>query len=151
MKNLIILITLILFSNNALAQVGIGTIDPKSTLDINGNLSLKVVSLNGGPSGAATSIDDGVYLNLIPTSGNADFELPDSRTVPGRIYILRNITDTETAYILTQGVGVEFFAGDSTSSTTVVNMTTVVGGGNLNKTLIFISDGSNWTYGKLGF
>ncbi|SDG93986.1 hypothetical protein [Winogradskyella thalassocola] len=151
MKNLIILITLILCTNNALAQVGIGTTDPKSTLDINGNLSLKVVSLNGGPSGAATSIDDGVYINLTPTFGNADFELPDPRTVPGRIYILRNITDTETAYILTQGAGVEFFAGDSTSSTTVVNMTTAVGGGNLNKTLIFISDGSNWTYGKLGF
>ncbi|WP_458628707.1 hypothetical protein [Winogradskyella sp. PC D3.3] len=76
MKNLIILITLILFTNNALAQVGIGTTDPKSTLDINGNLSLKVVSLIGGPSGTATSIDDGVYINLIPTSGNADFELP---------------------------------------------------------------------------
>lgn len=152
MKNIIILITLILCTNNLLAQVGVGTTDPKSTLDINGNLSLKVVSLYGGPSGTASSIDDGVYINLTPTSGNADFELPNPTTVPGRIYILRNVTDTETAYILTQGgAGVEFFAGDSTTSSTVVNMTTSVGIGSVNKTLIFISDGSNWTYGKLSF
>jgi hypothetical protein len=72
-------------------------------------------------------------------------------SIPGRIYILRNVKDTETAFILTQGVGVLFFAGDSTSGIGVVNMTTNVGGDNVNKTLIFISDGSNWTYGMLGF
>ena len=151
MKNVILIIVLALFYNSAFAQVGVGTTDPKSTLDINGNLSIKVVSLNGGPSGGARAIDDGVYINLTPTPGNADFELPDPTTVPGRIYILRNITDTETAYILTQGTGVLFFAGDSTAGTGVVNMTTSIGGGNATKTLIFISDGSNWTYGKLGF
>ena len=151
MKNIIILITLILCTNNVFSQVGIGTTDPKSTLDINGNLSLKVLSLNGGPSGTATLIDDGVYINLTPTASNADFELPNPTIVPGRIYVLRNVTDAETAYILTQGTGVLFFSGDSTNGTGVVNMTTSVGGGNDAKTLILISDGSNWTYGQLGF
>lgn len=151
MKNIILIIGLIFFGNSLVAQIGIGTTDPKSTLDINGDLSVKVVSLNGGPSGARTLIKDAVYINLNPTPGNADFELPDPVTIPGRIYILRNITETQTAYILTQGTGVLFFSGDSTVGTVVVNMETIVGGGNANKTLIFISDGSNWTYGKLGF
>lgn len=151
MKNVILIIALALCFNSVSAQVGVGTTDPKSTLDINGNLSLKVVSLNGGPGTSRTTIDDGVYINLTPTSGNADFELPDPTAVPGRIYILRNVTDTETAYILTQGAGVEFFAADSTAGTTVVNMTTASGTGNTNKTLIFISDGANWTYGTLSF
>lgn len=150
MKNIVLIVFLLLgFSLGA--QVGINTETPQSTLDINGNLSLKVVSLNGGPSTARTPIDDGTYINLNPTSGNADFELPDPSGVPGRIYILRNVTNTETAFILTQGTGALFFAGDSTTGTGVVNMTTNNGGGNRNKTLIFISDGTNWTYGHLGF
>lgn len=151
MKNIILILGLALFFNSAFAQVGIGTTNPRSTLEINGNLSLKVVSLNGGPGTARTAIDDGTYINLTPTLGNADFELPDPTLVPGRIYILRNVTDTETAFILTQGAGVLFFAGDSTTGTGVVNMTTNIGGGNATKTLIFVSDGSNWTYGHLGF
>lgn len=151
MKNIILILVFTFFVSGAFAQVGVGTTTPRSTLDINGNLSLKVVSLNGGPGTARTPIDDGTYINLTPTPGNADFELPDPTGLPGRIYILRNVTDTETAYILTQGTGVLFFAGDSTTGTGVVNMTTSVGGGNATKTLIFISDGSNWTYGKLGF
>ena len=153
MKNIVILLCLV-FGTSINAQVdgvGINTQDPRSTLDINGNLSLKVVSLNGGPASARTPIDDGTYINLTPTPGNADFELPDPTIIPGRIYILRNVTNTETAFILTQGTGVQFFAGDSTNGTNVVNMATSNGGGNVTKTLIFISDGSNWTYGTLGF
>ncbi|WP_407556617.1 hypothetical protein [Winogradskyella sp. 4-2091] len=151
MKNVILILVLVLCFNGANAQVGVGTTDPKSTLDINGNLSLKVVSVNGGPSGSATPIDDGVYINLTPTTGSEEFILPDATVVPGRIYILRNVTDTVNADIYTFGAGVLFFAGDSTAGVSVVNMTTTVGNGNTSKTLIFISDGSNWTYGQLGF
>jgi hypothetical protein len=153
MRNLV-LIVCVAFSVSISAQidgVGINTTDPKSTLDINGNLSLKVVSLNGGPSGTPTEIDDGTYINLEPTVGNAHFELPDPTLVPGRIYILRNISNTQTALILTKGVGVLFFSGDSSTGSVLVNMTTSTGSGNETKTLIFVSDGFNWTYGKLGF
>ncbi len=82
MKNFITVLLLFgFFSINAqpVDGVGIGTTEPKSTLDINGNLSVKVVDLNGGPSGNATRIDDGVYINLTPTSGNPEFILPDPR------------------------------------------------------------------------
>lgn len=66
-------------------------------LDINGNLSLKVQNYNGGPGGAATPIDDGIYINLNPTPFNVEFLLPNAVDVPGRIYIMRNITDNENA------------------------------------------------------
>jgi len=161
MKNIILIIGLTLFFNSAFAQVGVGTTDPKSTLDINGNLSLKVVSLNGGPSGSATAIDDGVYINLTPTAFNVEFILPDASTVPGRIYILRNISDSENAVIYTlganatAGAGVEFFRGDGRNSEGPLGSVTMTpdvanDGGDITKTLIFISDGVNWTYGHLG-
>ena len=152
MKAIVFTVTF-LFGFIGFAQVGIGTTTPLSTLDVYGNLSLKVVDLNGGPGGSATQIDDGVYINLTPTPGAQEFILPDPRTYPGRIYILRNIENTQQADIYTQGqaAGVLMFAGDSSTGVTVVNMTTTVGGGNRTKTLIFVSDGYNWTYGHLGF
>ena len=136
----------------ALSQVGINTETPLSMLDINGNLSLKVVNYNGGPTGgAATPIDDGIYINLEPSLGNLDFILPDADALPGRIYILRNITDAHDARIFSSGG--TFFAGNSNNSTAApIVMQHVGGGGTSNtKTLIFVSDGINWTYGHLGF
>lgn len=142
-------------------QVGVGTITPLSTLDINGNLSLKVVNYNGGPGGGATPISDGIYLNLVPSAGNVEFLLPDARNVPGRIYILRNITDIHSAVIYTlgnnptPGAGVEFFPGDSRVSlgpNAPLNMLPDASGtgGVFSKTLIVVSDGNNWTFGHLG-
>nr|WP_321232248.1 hypothetical protein [uncultured Psychroserpens sp.] len=157
----IVMLTVFLCSLMSFSQVGVGTTDPKSTLDINGNLSLKVVNYNGGPGGSATPIDDGIYLNLQPTAGNVEFILPDATTVPGRVYIMRNIDDNITAVIYTfggnatPGAGVEFFRGDgriSEGPNGSVSMTsdTAADGGDVTKTLIFVSDGSNWTYGHIG-
>ena len=151
--NKIILIVYMVFGFNLNAQVGINTTVPQSTLDINGNLSVKHLVLTG--SGSATIIDDGVYLSINPILANQEFRLPDASLFPGRIYILRNITNGLDAAISSvgtdpiAGVGVEFFAGDnSTSGTKTV---TLDGNDTTTKTLIFISDGSNWTYGHLGF
>ncbi|REG89790.1 hypothetical protein [Winogradskyella sediminis] len=160
MKSIIIAI-FILFINTAFAQVGINTTDPKSTLDINGNLSVKVVEYNGGPGWAATPIDDGVYINLVPTASNVEFILPDASLVPGRIYILRNISDAENAVIYTfgadatSGAGVEFYRGDGRNSqgplgSVIMTADIDNNGGDITKTLIFISDGANWTYGHIG-
>jgi len=147
-----LIIAIIFVTGNGFAQVGINTDDPKSTLDINGNLSLKVVTLNGGPAGTATPIDDGTYINLQPTPGNTEFLLPDAAAFPGRIYIMRNISDTDTALIYS--LGGSFFPGDSRVATAApISMTPDAAGdsGDVTKTLIFVSDGLNWTYGKLGF
>lgn len=65
---------------NINAQVGINTITPLSTLDVNGNVSLKVLTLNGtntGGGGTATLINDGVYISVRPLATDDKFQLPD--------------------------------------------------------------------------
>lgn len=134
------------------AQVGINTSSPMSTLDINGNLTIKEIGIinsnvlgsavfAGGPSGSATPINDGVYISLTPTAGNQEFILPNAVNVPGRIYILRNISNSISAQIFTFGGG--FFAKDSSSLT--ASPLTMPPNATL-KTVIVISDGINWTY-----
>ena len=104
------LIVLLFISGNGFSQIGINTITPLSTLDINGNLTLKEVGvvnanlagsaiLNGGPFANKTQINDGVYISITPSGSNNDFELPNAVNVPGRIYIVRNISTTNYAYI----------------------------------------------------
>ena len=153
MKTKIILLLFFAFSC-AYSQVGINTETPLSMLDINGNLSLKVVELNGGPANNATPINDGIYIRLNPTAGNLEFILPDANTVPGRIYILRNNTNNLNAEIYSFGGCI--FAGNSrTAAILPIQMHPDEDGDGLDsedvtKTLIFISDGDNWTYGRLG-
>jgi hypothetical protein len=150
----VLIITILLSSLCSFAQVGIGTTSPLSTLDLNGNLSVKHVILTG--AGTPTLIDDGVYISVSPTANDQDFQLPDPRTYPGRIYIIRNVQDTLDADITMDpaviAAGVLFFAGDSSTGIVgPIDMDSGLGGGHRTKTLIFISDGSNWTYGILGF
>lgn len=152
----LVLFVVFLFTNYASAQVGvgIGTTNPRSTLDINGNLSVKHVTLVGAAT--PTVINDGVYISVSPTVNDQEFQLPRAGDVPGRVYIIRNVQDTINADIILDPLdvlaGVLFFAGDSsTGFVGPVNMDTNVGNGHRTKTLIFISDGSNWTFGILGF
>lgn len=138
----------IVFQGLLSAQVGINTDNPLSTLDINGTLSVKTigipVALTGGGAGFATAIDDGVYISLTPVSGATEFYLPDPVSVPGRVYILRNISDTENATLYTAG-GKRFFPKNSSSGSApfgpVILPTNSTG-----KTMIVVSDGANWTY-----
>ncbi|WP_460217756.1 hypothetical protein [Psychroserpens sp. MEBiC05023] len=148
----IVLIAALFCSVFCFAQVGIGTTNPKSTLDINGNLSLKVVDLNGGNFANKTPIDNGTYINLNPNNGGVnagnDFELPDAAAVPGRIYILRNRKDADAAYIYSAGG--DMFTGDSRTAVTQpyqMDSDADANGGSPSKTIIVISDGINWTVG----
>lgn len=145
MKN-ILLLSMMFISTFCFSQIGINTLSPKSTLDINGNVSYKVETLNGGPSGSATPIDNGYYINASPTASNVEFILPNASTVPGRMYIIRNISNTEIAKIYS--FGGSFFAGNSNSATAAP---VTMDSNNSTKTLVFISDGSNWTYGPFGW
>lgn len=144
LKIIFVLVLMCLISKSSFGQVGINTTTPLSTLDINGNLSVKVVSLNGGPSLGATLINDGVYVNLIPTPGNLQFYLNDPATTPGRIYILRNITDFETAELYTAG-GKRFF-NKTTNAGSAVNGPIFLPPNSVGKSIIIVSDGVNWTY-----
>jgi hypothetical protein len=152
LKLALILIAATCGVDSGLAQVGINTTTPLSTLDINGNLNIKEIGIanvnvagsgafNGGPAGSATQIDDGVYISLTPTAGSDEFILPNAVNVPGRIYILRNISNSVNAKIYTFGGG--FYAKDSSTVTGApLNMPFNA----ILKTVIVISDGVNWTY-----
>jgi len=151
-KQMLLLMVFGSFFQSGFSQVGINTSTPMSTLDINGNLTIKEIGIintnvagsavfNGGPSGSATPINDGVYISLTPTSGNQEFILPNAVDVPGRIYILRNISNSITAQIYT--FGGNFFSKDSSTLTaSPLNMPPDA----LLKTVIVVSDGANWTY-----
>jgi hypothetical protein len=152
LKLVLILITALCAVNSGLAQVGINTTTPLSTLDINGNLTIKEIGIvnanvagsatfNGGPVGSATQINDGVYISLTPTAGNDEFILPNAANVPGRIYVLRNISNSITARIYTFGGA--FYAKDSNTAT-VAPLSMPANA--ILKTVIAISDGANWTY-----
>jgi hypothetical protein len=152
LKQILLLMVFGCFFQSGFSQVGINTVTPMSTLDINGNLTIKEIgivnanvsgsaSFNGGPSGSATQISDGVYISLTPTSGNQEFILPNAVNVPGRIYILRNISNSVDAKLYTFG-GL-FFAKDSNTST--ATPLTMPFNSSL-KTVIVVSDGTNWTY-----
>ena len=137
LKLIMILITALLSVNFGLAQVGINTSNPLSTLDINGNLSVKTITLVG--SGSATDISDGVYISVNPQATDQEFRLPSAVAFPGRVYIIRNINNTTTA-MLTSAAGLLFPKGSTTGSTQIYMYE-----GN-RRSVIVISDGSNWTY-----
>ena len=152
LKLSLILITAVWTVNSGFAQVGINTTTPLSTLDINGNLTIKEIGIanvnvsgsaafNGGPGGSATQINDGVYISLTPTAGNDEFILPNAVNVPGRIYVLRNISNSVNAKVYTFGGA--FYAKDSNTATGAP--LTMPFNASL-KTVIVISDGINWTY-----
>lgn len=135
------------------SQVGINTTTPLSTLDINGNLNVKEIGvvnsnvaasaiLNGSTSPLRTLINDGVYISITPSGSNNDFELPNAVNVPGRIYIIRNISDTNWAFIYTAGG--DLFARNSKNIT--AQPLQMKNDADDSKSLIFVSDGKNWTY-----
>ena len=130
------------FFQSGFSQVGINTTSPLSTLDINGNLSVKVVNLTGtgtGTSGSAVLISDGVYISINPAATDDKFQLPNPVSFPGRTYIIRHINNTITAQ-LTTAAGMLFPKNSTVGSSNIYMYE-----GNLRTVTVF-SDGSNWTY-----
>jgi hypothetical protein len=132
-----ILVLVLCVPTYGFSQVGINTTTPLSTLDINGNLSVKVLTLTGTSS--TTFISDGVYLSLNPQATDQEFQLPSPITYPGRIYYLRNINNTNTAK-LTTAAGNFFFKPLTTGGVSTIYMYD-----NHYRTLMVVSDGVNWT------
>lgn len=129
---------LFLFSLNFYSQVGIGTIAPKSTLDVNGNVSVKTITLIGSPT--ATIIDEGFYISVNPQVTNQEFNLPSPIDYPGRIYFIRNINNTVTAKLSTPA-GFLFHKNTTSGGATEIFMYE-----NNRRSIWVISDGLNWTY-----
>ena len=91
-------------------------------------------------SATPTTISDGFYLSLNPQAADQEFILPSPIFFPGRMYILRNISDTNTAK-LTTPVGLLFGKGKTTGGATSIYMYD-----DNNRMITVISDGLNWTY-----
>ena len=136
-KQIIFIFTLLFWVSLGFSQVGINTVVPLSTLDINGNLSVKTVTLVG--SNSITLIDDGVYISINPQATDQEFKLPSPILFPGRIYFIRNINNTNTAK-LTSVAGNFFFKGLTSGGVATIFMYD-----NHYRTMLLISDGSNWT------
>ena len=151
-NRILLAIVLGCFFQNGFSQVGINTTTPLSTLDVNGNLNVKEIGiinsnvvgsavLYGSTAPARTQISDGVYISLTPSGSNNDFELPNAANVPGRIYILRNVANTNWAFIYSAGGNL--FAKDSKN---ITPLPLEMKNDGVSKSAIFISDGLNWTY-----
>jgi hypothetical protein len=142
LKQLFLVVLFCCFVQSGFSQVGVNTATPLSMLDINGNLSVKVINLTGngsGGGGSAVLINDGIYISINPAATDDKFQLPNPISFPGRTYIVRNINNTITAQ-LTTATGLLFPKNSTTGSAQIYMFE-----GNL-RTVTVYSDGSNWTY-----
>lgn len=76
---------LLLLSISMYAQVGIGTTNPVSTLDVNGSVSANVFTTAGN-----LTLDDTHHTVIL--GGNHNITLPAANTCNGRIYVIKNPT-----------------------------------------------------------
>lgn len=136
MKNRIILLALLIVSLPVLAQVGIGTTTPNSTLDVRGALSLNFRTFTGDIS--ITETDNTLLFN---GSANATVILPSATTCIGRSYHIKNGSVTAPLPIVTiNTVNSETIDGSSSYSLDESYEAVSV-----------ISDGTNWVVGSRHF
>jgi len=94
---LVFLCSIFLLSFSSIAQVGIGTTDPKSTFEVNGTFGQKVNTIT-----ATTALDDTYGSVIICNNGSTSITvtLPAVGTCIGRVYtIKRNATSTANVTI----------------------------------------------------
>lgn len=132
-------------------NVGIGMVwngTAHSTLQVDGTVAVGVtMGVAGASSASPTSIDayGKSYVGLSPVGANAYYELPNPASYTGRIYYIRNNSDTYSAWVRSLSGLICPGSGTCLSAGTYYELkpTTSV------KTIICISDGVNWTVGKI--
>jgi hypothetical protein len=111
---------LLLLCINLFAQVGIGTTNPLSTLDVNGSVSANINTTTGNLTLNETN-------HTIILGGNHNITLPAANTCDGRMYVIKNpTTNTPTITSFNNLIGV--------ATTTIASETT----------MWLQSDGVNW-------
>jgi hypothetical protein len=129
MKNLSVFCFFLFFISSLYAQVGIGTVSPNSTLQVNGSFSAGTRSFTSGTTASGSD-----FTLLFTGASAASLTLPDATTCVGRTYIIKNVSLTVPTPVLTI---------NTTSSQTIDGSSTLL----LNlalESLILVSDGSNW-------
>lgn len=127
-------------------KTGIGTSTPNSTLHVDGTFAMgTTMAVTGGASGSPFSLSGAKsYIGLSPVDGtNNYYQLPDPASCAGRMYVIRNNSTTEIAKLVT-AAGVFFVGASSTGSADYW-----LNSNGAPKTVMAISDGSNWTIGRI--
>jgi hypothetical protein len=133
-------------------NVGIATspgfVTPNSTLQVDGTVAVGVsMNVAGGfTSGTSVTLtSQKAYIGLNPTAAGPYYQLPDPTTCTGRIYYIRNNDNSNSAWI-----------GTISGLLCPGNFTCLAPGtfyelkANISvKTVIAISDGFNWTIGRI--
>lgn len=131
--------------NNGNTMVGASTTTPHSTLQVDGTTAVGVTNgVSGGPSGTPVSLSGlGSYISLNAAGGTDNYQLPNAASCAGRIYYIRNTSTTNDATLVTAGGNL--CPGNSSTCTASY----ILPFDNTGKTVIAISDGSNWTIGQI--
>jgi hypothetical protein len=127
MKNLFIFFLLVFCADTLLAQIGIGTTSPNSSLDVRGSFAANFRAFASVT--AATSTDN--MLVFTGTSA-ATLTLPDASTCTGRVYWVKNTSPN--ASVLT----VATVLSQTIDGLSIWTLTQTY------KTIRLVSDGANW-------
>jgi hypothetical protein len=129
MKNQYLLLLFAVLALQVKAQVGIGTISPNSMLDLRGSFAPIYRSFTG-----ATTLTAGDYTAVFNGPAAATAMLPDASTCPGRIYCVKNFSNTLPTPTLTLAtVSSQLIDGLATWSLSQAYQSVMV-----------VSDGVNW-------
>ena len=128
-------------------KVGVGTASPNSSLHVDGTIAIGVTMGLAGGSAASPVVfsNQKSYVGLTPAGVNVYYKLPDVTANIGRVYYIRNNDPAVAAQLGTltglicPGNGACLAAGAYFQ---------INGSGSV-KTVIAISDGTNWTVGKI--
>lgn len=109
------------------AQVGVGTTNPNSTLDVRGSMSNNLRTFSSGTSADATD-----YHLIFTGTSVATLTLPDATSITGRAYIIKNASSNGSVLTI------------ATSSSQTIDGLTSWSLSQPNKSITVISNGSNW-------
>jgi hypothetical protein len=122
--------------HNTTDNIGIGTNNPQSTLELNGSMGVNFISASGPQTVILDETHHVILANV--TSGDVTVSLPSASSCPGRIYILKRY-----AIPPTEPVQNDLIIETSGSETVDGFLNPGLSGFERNNATV-LSDGSNW-------